>query len=121
MQVAHFHNDRVMARAALYGAPLEAVLDPAGFRAAHREIASWPAYAPTPLLALGRTAAALGVEKLFYKDEAQRFGLKSFKALGGAYAVFRLLADAVAAAAGGRPVTAAELAGGRWRQITEAI
>jgi diaminopropionate ammonia-lyase len=121
MTVAQFHNPRAMARAALYGAPLEAVLDPAGFRAAHREIASWPAYAPTPLLALDRTAAALGIEKLFYKDEAPRFGLKSFKALGGAYAVLRLLADAVAAASGGQAATAAELAGGRWRQVTEAI
>ncbi len=121
MPVAHFHNDKAMARAALYGAPLEAVLDPAGFRAAYREIASWPAYAPTPLLALDRTAAALGIEKLFYKDEAQRFGLKSFKALGGAYAVFRLLADAVAAAGSGQPVTAAELADGRWGHVTEAV
>src|SRR5207245_2239649 len=83
MTVAHFHNPRAMARAALYGAALEAALDPAGFVAAHREIASWPDYAPTPLRALDRTAATLGIEGLFYKDEAERFGLKSFKALGG--------------------------------------
>jgi len=120
MTVAHFHNPRAMARAALYGAPLQAVLDEDGFRAAHREIASWPAYAPTPLIDLRRTAAALGIERLLFKDEAHRFGLKSFKALGGAYAVFRLLADAVAKAGEG-PVTAASLADGRWRHLTEGI
>jgi diaminopropionate ammonia-lyase len=121
MTVAHFHNPRALARAALYAEPLRAVLDEAGFRAAYREIASWPDYAPTPLRVLDRTAASLGIDALFYKDEAERFGLKSFKALGGAYAVFRLLADAVAAAGGGQAVTAAELADGRWRHVTEAI
>lgn len=120
MTVAHFHNPRAMARAALYGAPLEAALDPAGFRVAYREIASWPDYAPTPLLALDRTARSLGIERLFYKDEAERFGLKSFKALGGAYAVFRLLADAVVKSGAGPP-TAAELSAGRWRHVTEAV
>ncbi len=120
MTVAHFHNSRALARAALYGAPLEAVLDPAGFAAAHREIASWPDYAPTPLRVLDRTAASLGIEALFYKDEAERFGLKSFKALGGAYAVFRLLAEIVGRSAAGS-VSAAALAEGRWRHLTEGI
>ncbi|HEX3497954.1 MAG TPA: diaminopropionate ammonia-lyase [Stellaceae bacterium] len=120
MTVAHFHNPRALARAALYAAPLQAVLDEEGFRAAYREIASWPDYAPTPFLALDRTASALGIERLFYKDEAPRFGLNSFKALGGAYAVFRLLADKIAAAGEG-PVTAAALAEGRWRHLTESM
>jgi diaminopropionate ammonia-lyase len=35
-------------------------------------------------------AAEAGVAELLYKDEGHRFGLKSFKALGGAYAVERL-------------------------------
>jgi diaminopropionate ammonia-lyase len=120
MTTAHFHNPRALARAALYAEPLRAVLDEDGFRAAYREIASWPAYAPTPLLALDRTAAALGVERLLYKDEAWRFGLNSFKALGGAYAVFRLLADKIAAEGEGK-VTAAALAEGRWRHLTEGM
>src|SRR5260370_39870737 len=118
MTIAHFHNSRAMPRAALYGASLDAVLDAAGFAAAHREIAAWPDYAPTPLLALDRTAASLGIAELLYKDEAHRFGLKSFKALGGAYAVFRRLADAVAQAGEGAADTAA-LADGRWRHLAE--
>jgi diaminopropionate ammonia-lyase len=120
MSVAHFHNPRALARAALYAEPLRAVLDEAGFAAAYREIASWPDYAPTPLLSLDRTAASLGIERLLYKDEAPRFGLGSFKALGGAYAVFRLLADRIAGAGEG-PITAAALAGGRWRHLTETM
>src|SRR5258707_13331322 len=120
MTVAHFHNPRALARAALYAEPLRAVLDEEGFAAAWREIAAWPDYAPTPLLSLDRTAASLGIERLFFKDEAWRFGLNSFKALGGAYAVFRLLADAVAAQGEG-PVTASALAAGRWRHLTDTM
>lgn len=33
-------------------------------------------------------ASRIGIDRLWYKDEAGRFGLGSFKALGGAYAVF---------------------------------
>ncbi|NCB42051.1 MAG: diaminopropionate ammonia-lyase [Clostridia bacterium] len=54
---------------------------------------SFPEYAPTPLLALDALAADLGVEKIFIKDESYRFGLNAFKALGGAYAIGRCLAD----------------------------
>jgi diaminopropionate ammonia-lyase len=120
MTIAHFRNPRALPRRALYAEPLRAVLDEEGFRAAYREIASWPDYAATPLLSLDRTAASLGVGRLLYKDEAWRFGLNSFKALGGAYAVFRLLADTVASRGEG-PVTAAALAEGRWRHLTEGM
>ncbi|MFQ5567303.1 MAG: diaminopropionate ammonia-lyase, partial [Paracoccaceae bacterium] len=36
---------------------------------------------------------ALGLGAVLYKDESGRFGLGSFKALGGAYAVLRLMSD----------------------------
>ena len=58
-----------------------------------REIQQWPGYAPTPLRDLDRLAGALGINALLYKDESGRFGLGSFKALGGAYAVLKLLSD----------------------------
>ena len=90
-QVRVLANPRAAARGAAYGAKRAAVLNAAGFAAAEREIASWPGYAPTPLVALPGRAAQLGLAKLWYKDERGRFGLKSFKALGGAYAVRRLL------------------------------
>jgi diaminopropionate ammonia-lyase len=61
--------------------------------AAIAEIRAWPGYEPTPLRNLDRLAGALGISAVLYKDESQRFGLGSFKALGGAYAVIRLLSD----------------------------
>ena len=36
---------------------------------------------------LNKLSEELGLNKIFYKDESKRFDLKSFKALGGAYAV----------------------------------
>ena len=102
------------------GAALGGVLTRAGFDAAAAEIATWPGYAPTPLRALPGMARALGLGALWYKDESTRFGLNSFKALGGAYAVFRQL-KARLEAAGQGPVTAAELSSGRLRAATRAI
>ncbi|MEC8061366.1 MAG: hypothetical protein VX168_03125, partial [Pseudomonadota bacterium] len=65
------------------------VLTAAGLAAAKAEITAWPDYAPTPLHDLAGLAGALGFARLFYKDESARFTLRSFKALGGAYAVIR--------------------------------
>lgn len=69
----------------------EALLSEAEHQAARREITSWPGYAPTPVVSLPGVAMAAGVSSVLYKDEAHRFSLGSFKALGGAYAVLRLL------------------------------
>ncbi len=74
-----------------HGTPGVVVLPEGGFRRAKAEIASWDGYAPTPLRDLADVAAAARVAAVRYKDEASRFGLGSFKALGGAYAVMRLL------------------------------
>jgi diaminopropionate ammonia-lyase len=78
---------------ATWGARQEAVLDHAGFELARAAIARWPGFAPTPLRRLDGLARAMGVAAVLYKDEAGRFGLKSFKALGGAYAVERQVAQ----------------------------
>ena len=42
---------------------------------------------PTPLIKLNKLNKNLKLKYIFYKDESKRFHLKSFKALGGAYAV----------------------------------
>lgn len=55
-----------------------------------------PAYQATPLHSLEALAAELGVAILWTKDETQRMGLGSFKALGGAFAVAQMLSDAAA-------------------------
>jgi diaminopropionate ammonia-lyase len=90
-----FMNPRA-ARTAPYGVDgREAILSLAAFGDAKREIMSWPGYKPTPLHSLPKLAARAGVGVILYKDEAERFGIGSFKALGGAYAVFKLLRKAI--------------------------
>ena len=54
---------------------------------AYKKISSWKNYNPTPLLNLNKLNKKLKLGNIFYKDESKRFHLKSFKALGGAYAV----------------------------------
>ena len=54
---------------------------------AHSTISKWESYEPTPLLLLNKLSKELNLNQIYYKDESKRFDLKSFKALGGAYAV----------------------------------
>lgn len=86
----------------LAGNPLEGVIDRALVVEAWQVIPTWPGYAPTPLVDLPGLASHAGVARVEVKDEAGRFGLGSFKALGGAFAVWLALKglapEAVAAA-----------------------
>ncbi len=54
----------------------------------HRSLSG---YAPTPLIDRPALAEKLGIRKLYVKDEAHRFGIQAFKALGASYAIFRYL------------------------------
>lgn len=83
-------------------------------------ITAWTDYLPTPLISLDGIAKAVGVKSVWYKDESERFGLGSFKALGGAYAVFNHVAKAVADRTGAR-VDPTELESGKHAQITRAV
>ncbi len=58
---------------------------------AYKIISSWNNYSPTPLISLNKLNEKLKLNKIFYKDESKRFHLKSFKALGGAYAVEKII------------------------------
>ncbi len=57
---------------------------------AYLTISKWESYNPTPLLNLNKLSKELSLNKIYYKDESKRFDLKSFKALGGAYAVEKI-------------------------------
>ena len=57
---------------------------------AYKIISDWENYAPTPLLLLDKLSTELKLKRIFYKDESKRFHLKSFKALGGSYAVEKI-------------------------------
>ena len=76
--------------------------------AARSAITGFQGYRPTPLHRLTGLAQTLGIAELWLKDESGRFGLGSFKALGGAYAVVHLLRERV-----GDDVSIAEVAAGR--------
>ncbi len=54
---------------------------------AYSSITKWNNYSKTPLISLNKLSGELNIGNIFYKDESKRFNLKSFKALGGAYAV----------------------------------
>lgn len=65
-------------------------------------------HAETPLVALLGLAKQYGVAAIHIKDEGHRLGLGSFKALGGAYAVIRLVLEEAGERLG-RTVDIAEL------------
>lgn len=70
-------------------------LSEAAVKKAAKTITGFPGYSPTPLRTLTTAAEKAGVAEIFYKDESLRFGLKNFKALGGAYAVLKLVEEKV--------------------------
>ncbi|MGR3984069.1 MAG: diaminopropionate ammonia-lyase [Gammaproteobacteria bacterium] len=87
---------------------------------AFREISNWRGYRPSELLRLEQLAAEFGLGALYYKDESSRFGLGSFKALGGAYAVQWLLQREIFSRNGER-ASARDLEAGAQRQHTGRI
>lgn len=84
------------------------LMDPTMCSEAQDEISKWPGYDPTALYALPGLAAVAEVDEILYKDESTRFGLGSFKALGGAYEVMTLLRQEVSRQLG-RTVSHAEI------------
>jgi diaminopropionate ammonia-lyase len=104
-----------------HGTPGVVVLPESGYRRARAEITGWPGYAPTPLHDLADLAAEARVASLHWKDESGRFGLGSFKALGGAYAVARLLVGELARRGVANAATTQELEHGAHREAARQI
>jgi diaminopropionate ammonia-lyase len=101
-----------------HGTPGVTILTGAGFRRAKAAITGWPGYEPTPL----RTVRGIdSVAEVRIKDEASRFGLGSFKALGGAYAVANLLTSELSRRGIARAAGSGDLAAGRYGDTTRAI
>ncbi|MEY8829886.1 diaminopropionate ammonia-lyase [Sedimentitalea sp. XS_ASV28] len=80
-----------------YGAPLDprdaSTLGTEGAADVMRVLALRENNAATPMHALPGLARELGLGSLHVKDEGYRLGLGSFKALGGAYALLRLVQE----------------------------
>lgn len=110
----HVHPQRPTGQAA------HTVLTPQDFDAAWDEITAWDGYAPTPLWSLPDLAARLGVGRIDYKDEGPRFGLGSFKALGGAYAALQILRRELGARLGS-PVSNADIRAGVFKAESAGI
>lgn len=98
-----------------------AVLSQEGFRLAEAVIRHWPGYAPTSLVSLGGLADAMGIDRVWYKNEAERFSLNSFKALGGAYAIAELIMREAAKQLWAVPVSSPLLFAGQYKDIASGI
>lgn len=88
--------------------------------AARAEIRTWPECSPTPLCSLAALARELGIAQLYVKDESGRCGLGAFKSVGGAYAVYRIVAERVRTVTGKLPSSQALMKGG-FRDITRGL
>jgi diaminopropionate ammonia-lyase len=108
-------------KSARYDAKLRASLNLAAGLQARQTIAQWPGYQASPLRSLDAMAQQLGLASILYKDESSRFGLGSFKALGGAYAVYRLLCHAVRQRHRDVEPSYADLAAGRYQAVVGAM
>ena len=86
-RLSHFANPRAN-KTHPYPGELGSILSIDDAEQTYKEISTWPGYQVTDLHSLSGISQKLGINKLRYKDEGKRFGLGSFKALGGAYAVF---------------------------------
>ncbi|AWC22994.1 Diaminopropionate ammonia-lyase [Aminobacter sp. MSH1] len=107
-----------------YRRPLEPIdaetLGVEAAEAVERFLSHRPNHKPTPLRSLPALAADLGLGAIHLKDEGYRLGLGSFKALGGAYAVIRLVLEAAESQLG-RPVGMAELHSPEVAKISSAM
>ncbi len=113
-----FLNPRFVTAAA-YPDPARQVVSLGALDSAWEEARRWPAYAPTPLHGLAALATELEVAEILLKDESERFGLGSFKAIGGAYGALRAVQSELRRR--GVEADAVGLRNGRYRNETADI
>ncbi|MEH6404809.1 MAG: diaminopropionate ammonia-lyase [Sneathiella sp.] len=115
----HHHNENYN-RNPDYSIELSSVLDKESCDNAYHTISKWDGYAPSPLVSLFGLAKKIGVADILYKHEGERFGLGSFKALGGAYSVLQLLIQEVSKATS-KQVGVDEIISGEYADIIREI
>ena len=99
---------------------IENVLTREAFAEAAAAIRQWEGYSETPLQHLRALAASCGLADILYKDEGPRFGLGSFKALGGSYAAQQLLQRELSKSLG-EAVSLSGIARGDYREQAKDI
>jgi diaminopropionate ammonia-lyase len=77
----------------------------------HRQI---PGYRMSPLKGLPNLAARLGLGGIWVKDESDRLNLRSFKVLGGSYAIYQLIRERLGIT--DRELSFSDLTGGALRE-----
>ena len=102
-RISKIVRNRLATRGVPYGEIERWVLSHERATEALSTIQTWEGYNPTPLWELPRLAEKLGVKDILYKDESSRFGLDSFKALGGTYGVWKLILRELARQTGRKP------------------
>ncbi|MDC9720790.1 MAG: diaminopropionate ammonia-lyase [Gammaproteobacteria bacterium] len=115
-----FHNPKADSQMA-YGTDRQAILSVKKAKLALDTITRWPNYKVTPLHDLSAMADQANVKKVYYKDESTRFGLKSFKALGGAFAVTRFLQQHIGNLTGSEPSMDELLSGQYKHQLKDVV
>lgn len=118
--VSHVANAKALKNTVMRDRQLN-VLNYQAFSAAKQEIMTWPGYAVTPLHSFDRLAQQCDLKGIWYKDEGSRFKLDSFKALGGAYAVLRVIKKELRKRGVEEEVSAADLIEGRYSELTSQI
>jgi diaminopropionate ammonia-lyase len=88
--IKHVKNKIVAKPEESYPAEIKLQPDQDGAQA-FATISKWPGYKVSPLVDAATIAQELGIAHLYLKDETNRFGMGSFKSLGGSYAVARLV------------------------------
>mgnify|MGYP001257639188 CR=1 FL=1 len=109
-----FHNPKADAKL-VYGPQRQAMLSVSKGQQALETISTWPNYKVTDLHHLADMAEQANIAQIYYKDESKRFDLKSFKALGGAYAVTRFLQQHLGQL-NGQQLTMAQLLSGQFKE-----
>ena len=115
-----FHNEQADAQL-VYGSQRQAVLSLKKAEHAFETITSWPNYQASDLHLLESMAKEANIAQIYYKDESTRFGLKSFKALGGAYAVTRFLQEHLSLLNGKEPSMSDLLSGHYKEQLKDVV
>lgn len=102
------------------GDAVERVVSRQNFADSRAEITQWPGYAPTPLHSFKAMAQNIGIAEVLYKHEGPRFGLGSFKALGGSYAALRVLQRQISEKLG-QEVSLADIREGKYKDEVAQI
>lgn len=117
--MTHFSNDKADPKN-LYTEQMKSILKKESAEQAAQHIQHWPNYQHTPLHQLNGLANHLNIGALCYKDESNRFELKSFKSLGGSYAVAMQLQHYIAQQTG-KKITIPELFSGLYSSVVQGV